>query len=52
VLGFLGAAKLDAGDKVAAVMLGLGALLCGLMSVPFVGEVVVGMRMLGQSEAG
>jgi hypothetical protein len=50
VVGFLGAAKLDAGGKAAAVLIGIGAVLCGLMSVPFVGEWLVGIVMLGTSD--
>jgi hypothetical protein len=42
LVGLAGAAKIDAGEKVGAVIVGLAAIVFGVMSVPFVGEWIVG----------
>lgn len=41
IAGFIGAAKADAGDSIGAIIIGICTLVCGLVSVPLVGELLV-----------
>jgi hypothetical protein len=41
IAGIIGAAKADAGDAIGAIIVGICTLVCGLVSVPLVGELLV-----------
>lgn len=51
VLGFLGAAKLEVKDELALGIIVLVAVVCGVMSVPFVGEWIVGFATFRTTDA-
>jgi hypothetical protein len=51
VLGVIGAAKVDAGEKVGLAIIVMASVACGLMSIPFVGEWIVGFATLQTTDA-
>lgn len=52
VVGFLAAAKTEAGDTVSAIIVVICGAACGLISVPFVGELVVVAWQRGDFDLG